>query len=161
VRAFYFKKEKMSTSIVKAKTFAEFWAAIPFPVKLLIWALLLFLAYLAYRGISNWWKAKKQQDLLQNNNVTTTFIGAGGQPIVQTVDLGTKAAAIDNAFYNNDWFGASEDENAAITNILGVPKSLIPDLSNVYFKLNGKNLKQDFQKFLSDTDYLKVSDLFS
>lgn len=147
-------------NIVQAKSFAEFWAAIPVFVKIIIWALVAFLIYLIGKAIYKSYKEAKRQKLLEGNQVTTTFNSpTTGQPITQTVDLGTKAAAIDAAFYENDWFGISEDEEAAITELLGVPKNLIPDLSNVYFKLNGKNLKSDFLKFAPE-QWPSISYLF-
>lgn len=148
-----------SASITEAKDFKDLWAAIPFFVKVIIWIVILILLFLIGRAIYQEYKNRKKNKILNESFATVTYTGAGGQPIVQTVDLGTKAAVIDDAFYHNDWLGWTEDEDKAITELLGVQKELIPDLSGVYYKLNSKNLKEDFIQFTGDK-YSKVAHLF-
>lgn len=147
-----------SSSIVKAKTFTEFWDQLPAFVKVIIWVAVAVIAYMIGKAIYESYKKKKIQDVLENNTVNVTATGPNGQPVVTSLDLGAKAAVIDDAFHGS-WF--SEDEEKAITALLGVPKALIPDLSNVYYKLNGKNLKQDFTTYLSTEQWNQVSSLFN
>lgn len=106
-----------------------------------------------YDGIKEWRRASVL------NNSTMTGTTGTGQAI--TVDLGSIAAQINEAFYNNDWFGASEDEEGAINALVSCPASLIKDLIPVYKAVSdGKDLKSDFVKFLSPEDYNRVKYLF-
>lgn len=99
---------------------------------------------------------KIRNENLLNNSVYTGTTGGN----VYQVDLGTKAASIYSAFYQNDWFGFSEDEEKAVQEIISVPKNIIPELSAIYFKLYGKNLKSDCLKYLSNSEWLKIADKF-
>ena len=91
----------------------------------------------------------------QQSQVTGASPGGSGQPV--TVNLAQKASEIYDAFYNNDWFGWTEDEDRAIAALMSVPKEYVKDLANLYNSLHSENLYSDFTKFLSSDDYSKVS----
>lgn len=101
------------------------------------------------------WKLDRTKALL-DTNVTAT--NASGQSV--NIDLGSTAAEIDDAFFNNDWFGASEDEERAIIALLAVPDEYISALSDIYYKLYKRILKADFVSYLSDEEYMQVKDKF-
>lgn len=106
-----------------------------------------------YSGIQEW----RRKSLLNNSTMTGTT--GSGQAI--TVDLGSIAGQINEAFYNDDWFGASEDEEGAINALVSCPASLIKDLIPVYKAVSdGKDLKSDFIKYLSPEEYNRVKYLF-
>lgn len=106
-----------------------------------------------YAGVKEW----RRKSVLNNSTMT----GTTGTGNAITVDLGSIAAQINEAFYNNDWFGASEDEEGAINALVSCPASLIKDLIPVYKAVSdGKDLKSDFIKFLSPEEYNRVKYLF-
>lgn len=84
-----------------------------------------------------------------------------GQTAQITVDLSTSATKIYDAFYNNDPFGWTEDETAAINELKKIPKPFIPRLSKTYFDLFKKDLKGDFIKFLDTDEFDKIEYLFN
>lgn len=77
-------------------------------------------------------------------------------------DVTESAKAIYRAFYKAGWGGTPfvEDEEAAITALLGVPDSYIPELNNTYnyllvdagFEGAKMNLKNDFAKYLDNDE---------
>jgi hypothetical protein len=78
-----------------------------------------------------------------------------------TIDLKQIATVIYDAFYNNDLFGYSEDEDRAIAAINNVPKTEINQLKALYKTLFKKDLMEDFIRFLNAEDYAKVAAKFS
>jgi hypothetical protein len=124
-------------------------------------------------GVRNWkkWKRqvelKKMQQLYQQTNVPvyTTVTAANGVTGFQqsSVNLASVSDTIFDAFYNNDWFGATEDEKKAADALATVPKAYLNQLADVYAQAYKKNLRQDFVKFVSDNpvEWAKVKDYFS
>lgn len=108
-------------------------------------------------------KIKLQQQLnlyaqaQQGYNVTTPT----GQTVTVTVNLAQVSQEIYDAFYNNDWFGSTEDEEAAIAAVKRVPKQLIPQLTQTYAQLFNKDLRSDFVKYLSTDEFQQVAYLFN
>jgi len=108
-------------------------------------------------------KIKLQQQLnlyaqaQQGYNVTTPT----GQTVTVTVNLAQVSQEIYDAFYNNDWFGSTEDEEAAIAAVKRVPKQLIPQLTQTYAQLFNKDLRSDFVKYLSTDEFEQVAYLFN
>lgn len=135
----------------------EFWADLPAIVKLIIIAVLIIAAYVVIKKVWKYFDDKRRSKIIDNSTKTGT--GASGQPV--SINLGTIASKIHDAFYNNDWFGMTEDEEGAIIALLNVPKSLIPDLSAIYYQLYSKNLKEEFQRFLGASDWKRVENLLS
>lgn len=108
-------------------------------------------------------KIKLQQQLnlyaqaQQGYNVTTPT----GQTVTVTVNLAQVSQEIYDAFFNNDWFGSTEDEAAAIAAVKRVPKQLIPQLTQTYAQLFNKDLRSDFVKYLSTDEFEQVAYLFN
>jgi hypothetical protein len=92
-----------------------------------------------------------------NNDYTVPGINDDGTP-GDSVDLTTIATNIHDAFYNNDWFGASEDEERAITELTKINANDSPALANLYFTLFGKTLKLDFISYLDDEQITRIQD---
>lgn len=104
--------------------------------------------YLIVKKIEKEIKLNRQQKLIDTN--------------VSGIDLGGIAANIHDAFYNNDWFGFTEDEIRAMTEIakLGTRKDLVPELSDIYRKQYDKILKADFIAYLSADQYNAIKFYF-
>jgi len=78
-----------------------------------------------------------------------------------TINLLTIRDKIYDAFYNADWAGITEDEETAISTLLLVPGSRIGQLSALYKTAYNKDLRNDFIKFLSNTEYKRVQSLLN
>lgn len=78
-----------------------------------------------------------------------------------TINLLTIRDKIFDAFYNADWAGITEDEEIAIGALLLVPKTRIGQLSVLYKTAFNKDLRNDFIKFLSNTEYKRVQALLN
>jgi hypothetical protein len=100
-------------------------------------------------------KKKKAQRLFESSYVSGTY-GTGGTAVI--ANLGTTAATIYDAFYNY-WGGMSEDEETAIVALSNIPKANIPALSDIYFQLYAKNLREDFVKYLDAAEFKRVQTL--
>ena len=98
---------------------------------------------------------KRANKAYQNSQVTGASPGGSGQPV--TVNIAQIADGIYDAFYNNDWFGWTEDEDRAIALLLSIPKEYVKDLANMYTSMHKESLYTDFTKYLSSSDYEKVS----
>ena len=132
--------------------------AFPLWGKILFWAVAALIVYTLYKRLLQALQNKNKNNLL-NTTVTYTAGNNAGSSTNQSgtttnIDLGAKAAQIYDAFYDNDWFGFSEDETKAVNALLSVPTPLVPQLSALYFSLYAKNMKEDFVKY---TDFSKVS----
>lgn len=109
-----------------------------------------FFAWKESKNITNYFRNKKFASELTNGNQTQvegTTTTTGGAPV--QVDLKTIAAKIHSAFYDNDWFGASEDEEAAIAALMEIQPTDAARLAVIYNGLYAKILKEDFIKYLS------------
>lgn len=78
-----------------------------------------------------------------------------------TINLLTIRDKIYDSFYNADWAGITEDEETAINTLLLVPKTRIAQLSALYKTAFNKDLRNDFIKFLSNTEYKRVQTLLN
>jgi len=78
-----------------------------------------------------------------------------------TINLLTIRDKIYDSFYNADWAGITEDEETAIGTLLLVPKTRIGQLSALYKSAFNKDLRNDFIKFLSNTEYKRVQALLN
>lgn len=83
------------------------------------------------------------------------------QEFCGNLNISQVATEIYDALWNNDWFGVTEDEQAAIDAIKQVPKSCISSLAMVYNTMYGKNLREDFKFYLSNEQYDEVKHLFT
>jgi len=128
-------------------------------VRLVIIAIVIVILFIIGRKLYTSYKKNKAQKLLENS-IETGNVVSGGEVVPITLNLGTVANEIYDAFYRNDWFGASEDEEKAVVVLSGVPKSLIPNLSELYFTLYGHNLKNDFMEFCDSTQYNLIRSKF-
>lgn len=82
-----------------------------------------------------------------------------GDQVAPGVNLSAIATNIHDAFYNNDWFGFSEDEGEAIKQIRRCPQEYIPQLAERYADLFNENMYNDFRRFLDTSDYRRVQSL--
>lgn len=123
-----------------------------FVIMVVIIAIILFFVL---KFVYNEYKKNQQKQILDNSTASGSF---NGQAV--SINLGAVAQQIYSAFYDNDWLGISEDEDKAITVMLGVPKSLVPQLKEVYFQLYDKDLNADFIAYTGDK-YIKVFNLFN
>lgn len=98
-------------------------------------------------------EAKRVNNIIDGTTQTANVNGAAVQ-----VNIGTRASEIYDALHGS-WY--SEDEVKAVNAVLQVPKPLIPQLSQVYFTISGKNLKTDLQDYLSDTQWLSIQQQFN
>ena len=76
-----------------------------------------------------------------------------------TINLLTIRDKIYDAFYNADWAGVTEDEETAINTLLLVPPTRISQLAALYKTAFNKDLRNDFIRFLSNTEYKRVQAL--
>lgn len=119
--------------------------------------------FLAYkRGKKIYDRIKIRQDVKEygSGNVPV-IVTSNGTQVTSNINLKNVASKIYDAFFNNDWFGATEDEDGAIKAIKSVPKAYIPKLMQEYATLYNKNLHDDFVKYLSADSYEKVDYLFN
>jgi hypothetical protein len=153
------KKSKIKESLKEKDTkkfISNFWAELPAFVKIIIVLIILFLVWRTTVKIRKYFEQKKQNDILENNKYNIKDENGN----VYQIDLGGKASEIWNAFYNNDWFGATEDEEKALEVLNSVDVNLVTQLGNIYFNLYGKNMKSDFQRFLSTSQYNTIKHKF-
>lgn len=130
--------------------------------RILIFAAIALVFYFVFKAIQKAITASRIRQAIDDSRVTVNLpntatggTGTGSTPV--TVNLGAVANEIYDAFYRNDFFGFSEDEDRAISALQSIPKDLTPMLANEYAK-HGKNLYEDFTKFLSSSDYAKVKE---
>ena len=130
--------------------------------RILIFAAIALLFYFVFKAIQRAITASRIRQAIDDSRVTVNLpstatggTSTGSSPV--TVNLGAVANEIYDAFYRNDFFGFSEDEDRAISALQSIPKDLTPMLANEYAK-HGKNLYEDFTKFLSSSDYAKVKE---
>lgn len=128
----------------------------PVTKTILTWVIIivvLIIVFIVAKQLYKQYLERKKNEIINDSQKTVTL--PSGQ--TQSINLGAVALGIYDAFYNNDVFGASEDEQKAIALLSGVPKELIPDLSTIYFKLYGHNLREDYSKYLDSDEYAKIS----
>lgn len=125
-------------------------------IKLILIAVLAVILFFLIRKLIVWFKKQEAENKLQNAIATGTTTGG----TTFSTNYGSVAQRIYNAFYDNDWFGFSEDEEAAIIAINDVPKEFIPQLKQTYFDLYDKNLEADCIKYLGD-EYSRVQNKFN
>lgn len=70
----------------------------------------------------------------------------------ENINLNQTATEIYTAFFKNDIFGMTENDEAAFNSIKVVPKSCINSLAMVYNKMYNRNLREDLS-FLLDAEY--------
>lgn len=73
----------------------------------------------------------------------------------QTYNLQQVADQVYKAFHQTGLFNMSEDEEAAIDAIKSVPQVYVSAVADLYAK-KGVNMYDDFMKYLSKNDYLRV-----
>ena len=134
----------------------------PDVLKLVIFAGLGFLAYKQGAKIYKNYKIKKKIKEQEASIVPTVVIDTTtGQQVAININISALANQIYDALYNNDWFGGTEDEAAAIAAIVQVPKGLIQALKEQYAKDYSKDLQADLIKYLSADDFKQISNLFA
>ncbi len=142
--------------------FKRLYKKTPDVLKLVIFAGLGFLAYKQgakiYKNFQIKKKIREQEASILDVNVIDTTTGGNTQ--IQ-VNISAIANQIYDALYNNDWFGGSEDEEAAIAAVKQVPKGLIKALKEQYAKDYSKDLQADLIKYLSANEFQQIAYLFN
>jgi hypothetical protein len=134
----------------------------PDVLKLVIFAGLGFLAYKQGAKFYKNYKIKKKLQEQQDSIVPTVIIDTTtGQQVAININISALANQIYDALYNNDWFGSTEDEAAALAAVKQVPKGLIQALKEQYAKDYSKDLQADLIKYLSADDFQQISNLFA
>lgn len=134
----------------------------PDVLKLVIFAGLGFIAYKQGAKIYKNYKIKKKIKEQEASIVPTVIIDTTtGQQVAININISALANEIYDALYNNDWFGSTEDEAAALAAVKQVPKGLIQALKEQYAKDYNKDLQADLIKYLSADDFQQISNLFA
>ena len=134
----------------------------PDVLKLVIFAGLGFLAYKQGAKIYKNYKIKKKIKEQEASIVPTVVIDTTtGQQVAININISALANQIYDALYNNDWFGSTEDEAAALAAVKQVPKGLIQALKEQYAKDYSKDLQADLIKYLSADEFQQISNLFA
>ena len=134
----------------------------PDVLKLVIFAGLGFLAYKQGAKIYKNYKIKKKIKEQEASIVPTVIVDTTtGQQVGININISALANQIYDALYNNDWFGSTEDEAAALAAVKQVPKGLIQALKEQYAKDYSKDLQADLIKYLSADEFQQISNLFA
>ena len=134
----------------------------PDVLKLVIFAGLGFLAYKQGAKIYKNYKIKKKIKEQEASIVPTVIIDTTtGQQVAININISALSNQIYDALYNNDWFGSTEDEAAALAAVKQVPKGLIQALKEQYAKDYSKDLQADLIKYLSADEFQQISNLFA
>ena len=134
----------------------------PDVLKLVIFAGLGFLAYKQGAKIYKNYKIKKKIKEQEASIVPTVIVDTTtGQQVAININISALANQIYDALYNNDWFGSTEDEAAALAAVKQVPKGLIQALKEQYAKDYSKDLQADLIKYLSANDFQQIANLFA
>lgn len=143
------------------KDLKKTWKSIPMPVKVGIYGVAAWILYRQGSRILTKLQLKQRLLQYQNAQIPVTYTTSGGQQVTQTINLASVAGDIEDALYNNDWFGATEDETRAVNAVKTVPKALIPQLEATYLQLYNKDLRADLLNYLSSSEWSQISFLFS
>ena len=138
------------------------WNKTPDVAKVLIYVGIGFLAYKQGAKIYKNYKIKKKIKEQEASIVPTIIVDTTtGQQVAININISALANQIYDALYNNDWFGSTEDEAAAITAVKQVPKGLIKALKEQYAKDYTKDLQADLIKYLSVDEFQQIAYLFA
>jgi hypothetical protein len=114
---------------------------------------LLLLGGLAFGAKKFLKKAKTKKSINQFNKETYGTVNLN--EVAQEIAL-----AFGFAYPSYDPRRWTEDEAKAMSALKTVPKSLIKNLAQIYYKKYERNLQQDFQKYLSASEYASIRSLF-
>lgn len=128
------------------KNISQLYNGLPLIGKIIVWLIIALLIYIAYRKLMIYMQNLKVHQL---SGSQVDYNGTN-------IDLGGKALVIYDSFYNY-YGGLAEDEQTAISALKSVPNQHIAKLSQIYFNLYAKDLKQDFTKYC---DFNEVSNKF-
>ncbi|NBV41846.1 hypothetical protein EBR96_03655 [bacterium] len=109
-------------------------------------------------------RLETQRQQRNRNRVRMEYRDSRGRVVrtrLKEINLESISREIYDAFYRNDWAGITEDETKAIRALRNVPKPLIPRLTAIYRQTYNKDLAEDFRRFLSDSDYRPIANLFT
>ena len=119
-----------------------------------------WLAYKKGKKVMDRIKMRKDVESYSASSVPV-IVTQNGQQITSNINLRDIASQIYDAFFNNDWFGWTEDEQRAAETIAKVPKAYIKQLMVEYNKAYNRNLHDDMVKYLSPSQYNLISFLFN
>jgi len=136
------------------------WKKAPVPVKLAVYGLAAWLIYRNGRRIFDKIKLRQRLQTYQAGNVAVNYQLPSGQTVTQPINLANVAGEVNDAFYNNDWFGWSENETRAVNAVKTVPAAYIPQLEATYLQLYNKDLRADLLKYLGSDEWNSISYLF-
>ncbi len=146
---------------MQKNNYNKYYDWIPMPVRVIG---VLLVSYSGYKWIKKEIasaEANKRRRQLEGSQVDYVYQDQQGNVQTVSIDLGTVAATLYDSLTPDWWDPFNEDEKRAIRTILQVPRSEIPMLEDLYFKLYNKVLKEDFIDGLNEQDWSKVKHLFS
>jgi hypothetical protein len=143
-----------------AGTIEKSWNKLPGLAQLAIVGGLGYLGYRAGKKAYDNYQTRKRIQYYQTQNVGFVTTTGGSTGVQTSINLSTVANEINDALYNNDWFGWTEDEDRAIDAVKQVPKPYIVQLQQVYNHLTDKDLQADLIGYLSADGWAQISYLF-
>ena len=143
---------------------SKFLKSIPQPIKTTFTIVTLgVLGYITYKQVKKQIDKAKLKKRLENYAASTMpvqYTTPSGAVVTQNINVSSAAAEIYDALYNNDWFGASEDEARAAAAVKTIPQPYNKNLQDEYSTLYSKDLKADLIKYLSADQWNSISYLF-
>ena len=141
--------------------YKKYYEWIPLPVRVVGTGILAYAGYKAIRTEIDKAQANKRRRQLENTQVQYVYETPGGQINTASIDLGTIAAQIYDALHNTGLIWWDEDEAKATRALLQVPRSEIPALEDLYFRLYGYILKEDIIDTFNNEQQARVMHLFN
>jgi hypothetical protein len=136
------------------------WNKAPIPVKLAVYGLAAWLVYRNGRRLLDKIKLRQRLQTYQAGNVAVNYTLPTGQTVTQPINLASVAGEVNDALFNNDWFGATEDEARAVNAVKTVPAPYIGQLEATYLQLYSKDLRADLLQYLGTDEWNSISYLF-
>ena len=139
--------------------------AIPAPVKTVVTiATVGALGFIIYKQVKKQIEKANLKKRLQNysaSSIPVLYTTPGGAAVTQNVNVSSAAAEIYDALFNNDWFGATEDEARATAAVKTIPAPYNKNLQDEYSTLYTRDLKADLVKYISTDQWNSISYLFA
>jgi len=135
----------MANQPAEKLSFSEVAAKMPWYVWAFLAAIVLYFGYKTVKKEIDKAKVNKAIEIHSTSESTTE----SDTPI----NLATVASTVYDAFFNNDWFGWTEDETKAVNAIRPVQQKDILTLMNIYKDLYTRDLKADLIEYISDGEW--------
>ena len=147
--------------MAKKSDIQKIWSDTPTIAKLAIYGVGAFMVYSVSKRLISKYQAKQKLLYYQTQTMPYQSTLPDGTTATQTINLASVAGEVHDSFYNNDWFGWTEDETRAVNAIKPVPKQFIPALEQTYLQLYNKDLRADLIAYLDSDEWQKISYLFN